>query len=101
MKANYDICNKCFLALKSDLEESLDSASLEKQNESSLNSNFGSQFYIVENATDEDILHEYHQCNGCSAEPIWGLRFKCSSCDDCDLCESCFDSRLMKINLKQ
>ena len=58
------------------------------------------QFYIIENNTDEDILHEYHQCNSCSAEPIWGLRFKCSVCDDCDLCESCFDARLLKINLK-
>lgn len=48
-------------------------------------------FYVIENATDEDILHEYHQCNSCHVEPIWGLRFKCISCSDCDLCESCFD----------
>ena len=57
-------------------------------------------FYIVENATDEDILHEYHQCNVCNAEPIWGLRFKCTTCEDVDLCEGCFDARLKMINLR-
>lgn len=38
---------------------------------------FYERFFLIENATDEDILHEYHQCNICHAEPIWGLRFKC------------------------
>lgn len=59
------------------------------------------QFYVVENATDEDILHEYHQCDSCHAEPIWGLRFCCTTCKEVDLCENCFDSRLKKINLKE
>ena len=44
-------------------------------------------FFVIENVTDEDILHEYHKCNICGAEPIWGIRFKCSSCEDVDLCE--------------
>ena len=55
---------------------------------------------MIENATDEDILHEYHKCNMCGAEPIWGIRFKCSKCEDVDLCEICFDSRLKRLNLK-
>ena len=58
------------------------------------------QFYVIENATEDDILHEYHQCNICGAEPIWGIRFKCSECEDVDLCELCFDSRLKKLNIK-
>jgi hypothetical protein len=37
----------------------------------------------------------------CHAEPIWGLRFKCSICEDVDLCETCFDTRLKRINLKE
>jgi len=56
---------------------------------------------MIENATDDEILHEYHQCNICHAEPIWGLRFKCQTCEDCDLCESCYDARLHRINLKE
>lgn len=58
------------------------------------------QFFVIENATDEDILHEYHKCNMCEAEPIWGIRFKCSLCEDVDLCEPCFDQRLKKLNVK-
>jgi mRNA (2'-O-methyladenosine-N6-)-methyltransferase len=56
---------------------------------------------VIDNATDEDILHEYHKCNMCGAEPIWGIRFKCAQCEDVDLCEVCFDSRLKRLNLKQ
>ena len=76
VQANFDLCEGCF-----------------KQS--------GSQpegFYLIENATEDDILHEYHKCNGCSAEPIWGIRFKCSTCEDVDLCELCFDSRLRALN---
>lgn len=59
------------------------------------------QFYVLENSTDEDILHEYLKCNICQAEPIWGPRFKCSTCPDMDVCETCFDARLLKCNLKK
>jgi len=55
---------------------------------------------MIENSTDEDILHEYLKCNICHAEPIWGPRFKCLTCPDMDVCEQCFDSRLVKLNLK-
>jgi formate dehydrogenase maturation protein FdhE len=58
------------------------------------------EFYLIENATDEDIRHEYHKCNICGIEPIWGIRFKCTQCEDVDICELCFDTRLKKINLK-
>ena len=50
---------------------------------------------------DDDILHEYLKCNVCLAEPICGPRFKCQGCDDVDICEKCFDSRLLKLNLKE
>lgn len=53
---------------------------------------------MIENATEEDILHEYHKCNTCDAEPIWGIRFKCRTCEDVDLCELCFDQRLKQLN---
>ena len=57
-------------------------------------------FYVLENQMDEDILHEYLKCNVCKAEPICGPRFKCKSCEDVDICQTCFDARLLKINLK-
>ena len=81
--ANFDICQHCYENSKQ--EGCTDSA----------------DFFLVENATDEDILHEYHKCDMCSIEPIWGLRFKCNTCADdvgVDLCENCFDKRLKMIN---
>jgi hypothetical protein len=58
-----------------------------------------SDFFVLENNQDEDILHEYLRCNGCHAEPIAGPRFKCKTCPDTDICEQCFDARLL--NKKQ
>ena len=75
VKANTDICGSCF---KGD----------------------SSHFYVLENSVDEDILHEYLKCDICSCEPICGPRFKCKTCDDVDVCEQCFDTRLLKLNLK-
>jgi len=59
------------------------------------------EFFMLENSTDEDILHEYLKCNVCHAEPIWGPRFKCIDCADVDICEQCFDARLTKLNLQE
>jgi len=56
VKANVDICEDCINKNKN----------IQK-----------SEFFVIENSTDEDILHEYLKCNECQAEPIWGPRFKC------------------------
>lgn len=80
LHANLDICQPC----------------AQKQ------SNFAyGDYFLIENSTDEDILHEYMKCNVCQEEPIYGLRFKCMTCDDTDICEKCFDQRLLKLSLKQ
>jgi len=76
--ANKDVCEHCFKDL-----------SLRQ-----------TDFFLLENSTDEDILHEYLKCNICHAEPIWGPRFKCQECEDMDVCEQCFDTRLTKLNVK-
>ena len=34
-----------------------------------------------------------HRCNGCSQNPIVGLRFKCKTCTDFNYCETCFRSK--------
>ena len=107
--ANYDICQGCFEALEA--VHNIDQQALyfrghqHRPEELALMGHqrppeYIDQFYVIENATDEDILHEYHTCNMCGAEPIWGIRFKCSRCEDVDLCELCFDQRLKKLNLK-
>jgi len=75
-RANYDLCANCFA--QQELKEEL--------------------FFEIENQVDEDVLHEYHKCDMCGVEPIWGVRFKCETCSDLDLCESCFDKRLAKLN---
>ena len=59
-----------------------------------------SDFFQLENCTDEDILHEYLKCNNCHIEPIYGPRFKCKTCPDVDMCETCFDERMLNVNLK-
>ena len=64
-------------------------------------SNSISSFFKLNNNIDEDILHNYFQCNLCNTEPIWGVRFHCSICQEYDLCEACFDRFLMKKNREE
>jgi mRNA (2'-O-methyladenosine-N6-)-methyltransferase len=92
LTANYDLCEAC---LEGHLQEGAAATEAGVKGAETLR-----DFYVIENATEEDILHEYHKCNMCGAEPIWGIRFKCGSCEDVDLCEPCFDIRLKKLNLK-
>ena len=75
VEANLDICGNCF-------------------------DGDSSQFFVMENSMDEDILHEYLKCDICACEPICGPRFKSRQSGDVDICEQCFDARLLKINLK-
>ena len=70
--ANYDLCEKCFNTQKDDL-------------------NLG-DFFEMKNLVDEDVLHQYHSCNHCHCEPIWGTRFQCLNCENFDLCEACYDA---------
>jgi len=69
---NYDLCENCFKNLNLNIEE----------------------FFEMNNKVDEDVLHHYHSCKKCLAEPIWGTRFTCLDCENYDLCEGCFDSNL-------
>ncbi len=69
---NYDLCQKCFIELE-----------LQKED-----------FFEMTNSVDEDVLHQYHVCKQCKAEPIWGTRFTCLDCENYDLCEGCFDLNL-------
>ena len=66
VQANYDICQACFEKLA---KESMVEAGIESDEESKsdsldtvnfMRSPFANSFYIIENGTDEDILHEYH-----------------------------------------
>lgn len=57
-------------------------------------------YFLIENSSDEDILHEFLKCNVCHTEPIYGPRFKCMTCKDTDICEKCFDQRLVQIKTK-
>eukprot|EP00003_Mantamonas_plastica_P025215 TRINITY_DN488_c0_g1_i2.p1 TRINITY_DN488_c0_g1~~TRINITY_DN488_c0_g1_i2.p1 ORF type:complete len:468 (+),score=167.98 TRINITY_DN488_c0_g1_i2:1130-2533(+) len=34
-------------------------------------------------------IHYRVSCNGCGANPITGIRYKCNECHDYDLCETC------------
>eukprot|EP00347_Sterkiella_histriomuscorum_P007522 403348598 len=85
LKANYDICEKCFTVKQTNYANKQGFIDESQHGYKASKNQYLERFYLIENATDEDILHEYHQCNICNAEPIWGLRFKCSSCEDCDL----------------
>lgn len=62
---NYDLCKDCMISLCLKDEE----------------------FFEMRNDIDEDVLHHYHKCNQCEAEPIWGIRFACQECENYDLCE--------------
>jgi len=55
---------------------------------------FLSQFKDKEHCCDtqqcKPVKHYYVQCNGCSAFPIEGTRYKCEMCDDFDFCSNCY-----------
>ena len=42
-----------------------------------------------EQARKEGYVHRGVTCNGCSALPIRGIRYRCTNCADFDLCELC------------
>lgn len=42
-----------------------------------------------EQARKEGYVHRGVTCNGCSAYPIRGIRYRCTNCADFDLCELC------------
>lgn len=70
---NFDLCFHCFS--KGDYNEN--------------------DFFILKNEVDEDVLHYYHECNGCKQNPIWGNRFTCENCPNFDYCETCYDKMLV------
>ena len=72
-QANYDVCEKCLDEKKLDIDD----------------------FFEFKNEVDEDVLHQYHSCNKCHSEPVWGTRFTCKDCENYDLCEGCFDANLL------
>ncbi|KAM3132446.1 hypothetical protein pb186bvf_015405 [Paramecium bursaria] len=78
--ANFDICQKCY-------EEKIQ-----------LGEYTENDFFQLANKADEEVLHQYHQCNVCEQEPIWGTRFECVTCENYDLCEACFDHTLTQEN---
>lgn len=73
--ANTDICETCWI----------------NKNDGKFDEN---DYFVLNNDIDEDVLHQYHRCNMCFIEPIWGTRFTCKTCEDFDLCEACFDKNL-------
>ena len=42
-----------------------------------------------EQARREGYIHRGISCNGCNANPIKGVRYRCVNCMDYDLCEAC------------
>lgn len=42
-----------------------------------------------DDAASGDVIHFRVICDGCGANPITGVRYKCAVCDDFDLCEEC------------
>ncbi|CAD8188350.1 unnamed protein product [Paramecium octaurelia] len=75
--ANFDICQNCY-------------------NKNLHNGDFTeNEMFFLANKADEEVLHQYHQCNGCDQNPIWGARFECVTCDNHDFCEACFDNLLI------
>ncbi|XP_071478636.1 uncharacterized protein [Diadema antillarum] len=44
----------------------------------------------VYNNAGANTYHEYVTCDGCLAEPIRGIRWRCLDCENYDLCTSCY-----------
>jgi len=44
---------------------------------------------VKEETKEEEVVHAGVICDGCSASPITGVRYKCANCPDYDLCQIC------------
>lgn len=70
---NFDVCTECIDAVLQEQQGSV------------------AEYFKLENAAQEDVLHHYHKCDRCGIEPVWGVRFQCLQCDNLDYCENCYD----------
>jgi len=46
----------------------------------------------IEKKGDDDV-HSFIKCDGCGANPLPGIRYKCTVCPDFDFCEGCKKSK--------
>lgn len=46
----------------------------------------------MEEEEEKITTHESIKCDSCYAEPIEGIRYKCSICCDYDICQKCEES---------
>lgn len=90
LKANYDLCQKCY---KNIFQLGFNVGQVINDEHNAGN------FFELKNNVNEDVLHHYYACNDCHAEPIWGNRFHCATCDNFDLCEACYDKEMERVNL--
>eukprot|EP01080_Neovahlkampfia_damariscottae_P008775 gene8775-723_t len=51
------------------------------------------EFEKTKKESKNDPIHTNFGCDGCQANPIIGIRFKCVQCPDYDLCQLCYDKK--------
>ena len=85
---NFDFCEKCEIKYYKEHSHPMIQLPSPEMKLYEVKCNLKERFRMKKNS-EESIVHEGINCNGCDAKSIVGNRYKCAICQNFDYCENC------------